>query len=95
MQPERFESSFPQTKVLQKTVEDYIEVTKDELGKPKNLGQSSDPNMVFGAKIKRAGDDEAWNAALCIYGDPATKSEIEPDKDLGRCTKANCTNAVR
>jgi 3D (Asp-Asp-Asp) domain-containing protein len=95
VQPERFEKSFPQTKVLQKTVEDYIEVTKDELGKPKNLGQSSDPNMVFGAKIRRPGEDEAWNAALCIYGDPSSKTEIEPDKDLGKCTKANCTNTVR
>ncbi|MDR3735276.1 MAG: hypothetical protein P4L10_07045 [Acidobacteriaceae bacterium] len=95
VQPERFETNFPQTRVLQKTVEDYIEVTKDELGKPKNLGQSADPTKVFGAKIKRPGDDDAWNAALCIYGDPASKTEIEPDKDLGKCTKLNCTNGIR
>ena len=95
VQPERFGLSFPQTKILQKTVEDYVEVTKDELGKPKNLGQKGETNKVFGTKIKKPGEEDAWNAALCIHGDPASKTEIEPDKDLGRCTKINCTNTVR
>ena len=91
VKPERYGNAFPDTKLVQKTVEDYIEVTKDELGKPKNLGQNSDPNQVFGAK-KRG---EEWNAALCIYGVPEKREEIEPDTDLGRCTKMNCTNNVR
>ena len=95
IQPERFGSNFPQTRVLQKTVEDYTEVTKDELGRPKNLGQAADPNIVFGTKVKRPGEDEAWNAALCIHGDPTSQKELEPESDLGRCTKANCTNTVR
>jgi len=94
VQPERFATSFPQTKILKKTVEDYIEVTKEELGKPKNLGQAADPNIVFGAKTKK-GDQEAWNAALCIHGDPTNSKEVQPDKDLGKCTKANCTNNIR
>ena len=92
VQPERFGEAFPQTKILQKTVEDYIEVTKDELGKPKNLGQTGDPNQAFGVK-KKVGEE--WNAALCIHGDPSSNSQVAPDKDLGKCTKANCTNAVR
>ena len=95
VQPERFGANFPQTKILKKTVEDYVEVTKDDLGKVKNLGQSADQGKVFGTKIKRPGDEDAWNAALCIHGDPSTQAEIEPDKDLGKCTKMNCTNGIR
>lgn len=95
VQPERFGSNFPQTKILKKTVEDYIEVTKDELGKGKNLGQAAEPGKVFGTKVKKPGDDGAWNAALCIHGDPSSAKEIAPDKDLGICTKLNCTNAIR
>ena len=72
-----------------------MEVTKDELGRPKNLGQASDPNQIFGTKVKRPGDDDAWNAALCIHGDPSSQKQLDPDPDLGRCTKANCTNTVR
>lgn len=95
VQPERFASNFPQTKILKKTVEDYIEVTKDELGKPKNLGQGADVNQVFGVKTKRTEEEGAWNAALCIHGDPSSQKEIEPDKDLGKCIKKNCTNNIR
>lgn len=95
VQPERFGSNFPQTIILKKTVEDYIEVTKDELGKPKNLGQAADAQKVFGVKTKRVEDESAWNAALCIHGDPSSQKEIEPDKDLGKCTKLNCTNTIR
>ena len=91
VKPERFGESFPNTKIVKKTVEDYIEVSKDELGKHKNLGQQSDPNQVFGAMRKK----EEWNAAMCIYGVPETRTEIDPEIDLGRCTKLNCTNAVR
>jgi len=93
VQPERFGDVFPKTTIVQKTVEDYIEVTKDELGKVKNLGQSGDPNMAFGAKVKKGGEE--WNAALCIHGDPSSAQEVAPDKDLGKCAKANCTNTVR
>ena len=95
VQPERFESNFPQTKILKKTVEDYVEVTKDELGKPKNLGQAADSTIVFGAKPKKKTNENEWNAALCIYGDPTSQKQVEPDKDLGKCTKQNCTNSVR
>ena len=91
VKPERYGKAFPQTTVVQKTVEDYIEITKDELGRPKNLGQNSDPNQVFGV-MKRG---EEWNAALCIYGVPDSQKEINPDSDLGKCTKMNCTNHVR
>eukprot|EP00826_Nyctotherus_ovalis_P056671 TRINITY_DN769_c0_g3_i2.p1 TRINITY_DN769_c0_g3~~TRINITY_DN769_c0_g3_i2.p1 ORF type:complete len:355 (-),score=127.26 TRINITY_DN769_c0_g3_i2:138-1202(-) len=91
VKPERFGESFPETKIVKKTVEDYIEVTKDELGKHKNLGQQSDPNQVFGAMKRK----EEWNAAMCIYGVPETRNEVDPEPDLGRCTKMNCTNAVR
>lgn len=35
-----------------------------------------------------------WNAAKCINGDP-TERELQPDKDLAKSMKANCTNNVR
>jgi len=38
--------------------------------------------------------DLDWNAAKCINGDP-TERELQPDKDLAKSTKANCTNNVR
>jgi len=63
------------------------------LGTVKNLGQGQsqrDPNHVFGA-MKRNLD---WNAAKCISGDPSDR-ELEPDADLAKSTKTNCTNNVR
>lgn len=35
-----------------------------------------------------------WNAAKCIQGEPSER-ELEPDRDLAKSTKANCTNTVR
>ena len=35
-----------------------------------------------------------WNAAKCINGDPSDR-ELQPDSDLAKSTKANCTNNVR
>lgn len=38
---------------------------------------------------------DAWNAAKCINGEPSELKELEPDNDLGRSVKPNCTNSVR
>jgi len=35
-----------------------------------------------------------WNAGKCITGEPAER-ELQPDKDLGKSVKPNCTNALR
>jgi len=35
-----------------------------------------------------------WNAGKCITGEP-TEREVQPDKDLGRSIKPNCTNSIR
>lgn len=65
----------------------------DMLGTVRNLGQGvpdRDPSKPFGAAKKM----QDWNAAKCINGDP-TERELQPDRDLGRATKKNCTNEVR
>ena len=92
---ERFENSFPKTVIVKKTVEDVKAVTQDLLGVSKNLGQGKPPissDHVFG--VKNIVGDNIWNAAKCIHGEP-TEKEVQPDKDLGRCTKAGSMNIVR
>lgn len=92
--PERIEESFPKTVIVKKIVEDQKAVTQDMLGTVKNLGQGKhaavDPEVPFGV-MKRKMD---WNAAKCISGDPSER-ELQPDRDLGKSTKLNCTNTVR
>ena len=35
-----------------------------------------------------------WNAGKCITGEP-NERQLEPDRDLGKSVKPNCTNALR
>lgn len=94
LHPERKEGGFPKTVIVKKTVEDFKQVAHDILGKPKNLGQGKPPipeNHIFG--VSTVGND-AWNAAKCMHGEP-TEKELDPDFDLGRCTKSGCKNEVR
>ena len=35
-----------------------------------------------------------WNAGKCITGEPSER-ELQPDRDLGKSVKPNCTNALR
>jgi len=91
--PERIEEAFPKTVIVKKIVEDQKAVSQDMLGTVKNLGQGKHPTdatQAFGV-MKRNLD---WNAAKCITGE-LNEQELKPDKDLGRSTKPNCTNAVR
>ena len=90
--PERIEEGFPKTVIVKKIVEDQKAVTQDMLGSVKNLGQGQPerPGHTFGTMRR----DLDWNAAKCINGDP-TERELQPDKDLAKSTKANCTNNVR
>lgn len=76
--------------IVKKVVEDVKAVTTDHLGTVKNLGQgqaSRDPNFCYGSK----NDYTAWNAGKCITGE-ASDRQLQPDHDLGRSNKANCTN---
>lgn len=94
LHPERKGGAFPKTVIVKKTVEDFKQVAHDILGKPKNLGQGKPPipeDHTFG--VSTVGND-AWNAAKCIHGEP-TEREVQPDNDLGRCTKTGCRNEVR
>lgn len=92
---ERFENNFPKTVIVKKTVEDVKAVTQDLLGQSKNLGQGKPPmsdDHAFG--IKNIVGNNIWNAAKCIHGEP-TEKEVQPDNDLGRCTKPGSMNVVR
>ena len=96
VEPERYEQAFPKTVIVKKTVEDLKAVSQDPLGKVKNLGQGYHPisqDTVFGIKNCPDGSSN-WNAAKCINGDPSAR-ELEPDNDLGRCTKIGSRNVVR
>ena len=93
IQPERIEESFPKTVIVKKIVEDQKGVTQDMLGTVKNLGQGQgarDPDYTYGQQRKNLD----WNAGRCITGEP-NEQQVQPDKDLGRSVKANCTNQVR
>jgi hypothetical protein len=66
----------------------------ENLGRVKNLGQGSHPlpeNHVYGITRDMRGQ---WNAAKCIHGEPNEKV-LEPDEDLGKCTKIGSRNVVR
>ena len=93
VQPERNEESFPKTVIVKKIVEDVKGTQQDMLGTVKNLGQGQaprDPEFTYGAK----NSVKDWNAAKCITGEPSER-ELQPDHDLGRSKKTNCTNQVR
>lgn len=90
---ERVDEAFPKTVIVKKQVEDVRAVITDNLGQVKNLGQSQVPrpdDFVHGHK----NDYTVWNAGKCITGE-ANEEQLKPDTDLGKSTKANCTNNVR
>ena len=44
--------------------------------------------------VKNLVGNDVWNAAKCLAGEPV-EQELQPDRDLGRCTKTGCRNVVR
>lgn len=91
--PERIEEAFPKTVIVKKIVEDQKAVTQDMLGSVKNLGQGQ-PDRGLQHTYGTMKRDLDWNAAKCINGEP-TDRELQPDVDLAKSTKPNCTNSVR
>lgn len=91
--PERIEEAFPKTVIVKKIVEDQKAVTQDMLGSVKNLGQGQ-PDRGLQHTYGTMKRDLDWNAAKCINGEP-TDRELQPDADLAKSTKPNCTNSVR
>lgn len=94
LHPERYETTFPKTTIVKKTVEDFRSTANDELGRPRNLGQTNGPvphDFAFG---KSTVSKDPWNAAKCIHGQP-TEKELQPDKDLGRTNKFGFRNVPR
>jgi hypothetical protein len=89
--PERFEESYPKTVIVKKVVEDAKAVQNDMLGTVKNLGQGQTQKPLDHAFGYRHPVD-SWNAAMCINGNPSDQKEVDPDVDLGKSTKLNCTN---
>lgn len=60
------------------------------LGTVKNLGQGQtlrDKEFTHGI----VNNVREWNAAKCLMGEP-TINELQPDHDLGKSRKLNCTN---
>lgn len=47
-------------------------------------------DFAYGVK----NDVTSWNAAKCIRSEPEAR-DLEPDMDLGKSVKLNCTNRVR
>jgi len=82
--------------IVKKTVEDHKATANDQLGITKNLGQGLTKDILhqrtFG--VRNIVDGDTWNAAKCLNGDPSLK-ELQPDADLGRSNKPNCSNQVR
>ena len=77
---------YPQTKIVEKRLEDFRSSTTDMLGKSKYYGTlhpKYGDDFAFG---KRSNFRDQWNAGRCIHGDASTVSEksVAPDIDLGR-----------
>lgn len=86
-------ASYPKSRVIQKTVEDYRSTAHDELGKPRNLGTGlteSGNDIVFGATRKVM----EWDAGMCIHGKP-NERQLQPDMDLGRSLRSGFRNEVK
>lgn len=95
MHVERFETAFPKTIIVKKTVEDFRQTSYDQVGLSKNLGQGDLPvqeETRFG--VPNSASAETWNAARCINGEPTDK-QLEPDHDLGHCVKPGSRNITR
>ena len=93
LHPESFASSHPKTEIIKKTVEDFRNVTHEELGKSKNLGTgrlAAEPDRIFGVPTYK----EPWDAGQCIKGTPQ-QHELFPDKDLGKSNRFGFRNTVK
>ena len=81
---------YPQSKIVDKRLDDFLTANTEMLGKGKFHGSLHpkfyDPDHVFG-KESQLGD--AWNAGRCIHGDGSTVSgkSVEADPDLGKNRK--------
>jgi len=88
--------SFPQTRVVRRTAEDYRHVNNDDLGTTRNMMQGKPPvpaGHAFG--IVAIGSDVS--AGECIRGWYSIEEQL-PEQDLGRCMKPgrrNVTNETR
>lgn len=94
LNPDDSKNTFPQTKIVQKNLDDYKNFKDEPLGKPKNLGQimpTFDENFVFGKSLQTK---DPWNAAKCIRGE-ATYQEAKLDSGLGKSTKFGTRNLTK
>ncbi len=71
LHPDNTNNKFPETVLVKKNLEDFKDFQSDQLGKPRNLGQtvSNLPgDHVYGYKFV----SNDWNAAKCIRGEPTS-----------------------
>lgn len=76
---------YPQTKLVDKRLEDYCQATEDMLGKNKYYGALNPKFFNDEHTFGKSSNFEEWNAGICIHGDEREKNNkfIEPDIDLG------------
>ena len=79
-------SPYPETKIVDKRLEDFRSASTDMLGKSKYFGTLNPKYGDDFAYGKRSNFGDQWNAGRCIHGDASTVSEksVAPDIDLGR-----------
>mmetsp|Transcript_10706 Transcript_10706/g.31838 ORF Transcript_10706/g.31838 Transcript_10706/m.31838 type:complete len:427 (+) Transcript_10706:2-1282(+) len=80
--------------IMSKALEDYKEVTQEQLGKPKPVGHGDParpaPEDGFGMPSKRKGEDD-WNARQCLEGQYTLEMQ-RPDVDLGCAVRPGWRN---
>jgi hypothetical protein len=86
------DGSFPVTRFVQRTGEDYRHVVHPELGKKRNYQQQKPPmapDHAYGIKSTSA----EVTARTCILGYYSLNEQL-PDQDLGRCIKPGRRNVT-
>jgi len=84
LRPEKLESDYLKTKIIDKRVEDFNQANIEMLGKAKFKGSMKseiDENFIFGVKTMKG---DLQNVASCIYGQYKDEKSILPDPDLGK-----------
>ena len=79
------------TAIVKKTVEDFKDVSRDELGKPKNQGFANERNLPPNYTYGKKNTDEEWGVKECMALNRVTQEEAV-DKNLGKSLKPGFRN---
>lgn len=92
MHPEAVAESFKQTKFVKTNYDDFVNFKDDKLGKPRNLGQTTNLPADFRYGVKLSTNE--WGVGKCITGEASFK-EVEDDSGLGKSNKIGSRNVTR